>query len=197
MVERFSIEDGWVVEASIKNLAGWYNDYCPDTTAATFEAHLMVLRAYVTLIGGPSVTGVPGLSRAKYNILRMLFQTPGHRLLIGDFAEGLNVSPTNISKLVDSLVADGFVRRAGHEQDKRKTWAELTPDGLEVMEAAIPAVGRNVEETWAGLDDDEKRVLAHLLAKMRMHALAKKENKTLSVIRGLALNGATSNTKRR
>ena len=192
MAERFNIEDGWVVEAAIRNLAAWYNDYCPDTSAATFEAHLMVLRAYVTLISGPPVTGSPGLSRAKYNILRMLFQAPVNRLLIGDFADGLNVSPTNISKLVDSLVADGFVRRVEHEIDKRKTWAELTPDGVEVMEAVIPAVARNVQETWGGLDDDEKRVLAHLLAKMRMHALATKDNKTLSVIRRLAANGATA-----
>lgn len=155
----------------------------------------MVLRSYVTLISGGPVIGVPGLSRAKYNILRMLFQEPDHRLLIGDFAEGLNVSPTNISKLVDSLVLDGFVRRAEHELDKRKTWAELTPDGLEVMEAAIPAVGRNVQETWSGLDDDEKRVLAHLLAKMRMNALATKDNKTLSVIRRLAANGSQAGRK--
>lgn len=195
MAERFSIEDGWIVESAVRNLAEWYNQYCPETSSPTFEAHLMVLRSYVTLISGGPVIGVPGLSRAKYNILRMLFQEPDHRLLIGDFAEGLNVSPTNISKLVDSLVADGFVRRAEHELDKRKTWAELTPDGLEVMEAAIPAVGRNVQETWSGLDDDEKRVLAHLLAKMRMNALATKDNKTLSVIRRLAANGSQAGRK--
>ena len=190
MAERFSIEEGWIVESSIRNLAAWYNEYCPGTSAPTFEAHLMVLRAYVTLITPPAIASAPGLSRAKYNILRMLFQASDRRHLIGDFAEGLNVSPTNISKLVDSLVADGFVRRADHEYDKRKTWAELTEDGIELMEAAIPAVGRNVQDTWAGLDDEEKRVLAHLLAKMRMNALATKENKTLSVIRGLAANGA-------
>ena len=191
MAERFSIEEGWVVESAIRNLAQWYNEYCPETSAPTFEAHLMVLRAYVTLISGPPIASAPALSRAKYNLLRMLFQAPGKRLLIGDFAEGLNVSPTNISKLVDSLVADGFVRRVDHEVDKRKTWAELTEDGVELMEAAIPAVGRNVEGTWVGLDDDEKRVLAHLLAKMRMNALATKENKTLSVIRSLVANGAS------
>jgi DNA-binding MarR family transcriptional regulator len=192
MAERFSIEEGWVIESPMRNLAAWYNEYCPETSAPTFEAHLMVLRAYVTLTSGSPIDAAPGLSRAKYNLLRMLYQDPGKRLLIGDFAEGMNVSPTNISKLVDSLVSDGFVRRADHEVDKRKTWAELTPEGIELMEAAIPAVGENVAETWAGLDDEEKRVLAHLLAKMRMHALSTKENKALSVLRRLAANGASS-----
>jgi len=153
-----------------------------------------VLRAYVTLVSRPPISGAPGLSRAKYNLLRMLYQTDGNRLLIGDFAEGLNVSPTNISKLVDSLVDDGLVRRAVHEVDKRKTWAELTEAGERVMEAALPSVGRTVEETWAGLDDEEKRVLAHLLAKMRMHALATKEDKAATMIRRMAA-GNSSNGK--
>jgi DNA-binding MarR family transcriptional regulator len=191
MAERFGIEDGWVVETAVRDLAAWYSRYCPETSSPTFEAHLMVLRAYVTLTTGSPIQAAPGLSRAKYNLLRMLYQAPDGRLLIGDFAEGMNVSPTNISKLVDSLVTDGYVRRVDHELDKRKTWAELTPDGVELMEAAIPAVGENVEVTWAGLDDEEKKVLAHLLAKMRMHALGIKENKALSVLRGLS-NGALS-----
>ena len=89
----------------------------------------MVLRTYVTLVSAPPIPGAPGLSRAKYNLLRMLYQAEDNRVLIGDFAEGLNVSPTNISKLVDSLVAEGFVRRAPHEVDRRKTWAELTEEG--------------------------------------------------------------------
>jgi DNA-binding MarR family transcriptional regulator len=191
MAERFSIEDGWVAEADVRNLAAWYNEYCPDTTAPTFEAHLMVLRTYVTLTSGSPIDAAPGLSRAKYNLLRMLYQAPDYRLLIGDFAEGLNVSPTNISKLVDSLVEDGVVQRAAHEQDRRKTWATLTPEGVQLMQAAIPAVGESVEELWAGLDDEEKKVLAHLLAKMRMHSLAKKENKALRVLARLA-NGAVA-----
>ncbi len=183
MPERFSIEDGWVTETDIRNLSFWYNQYCPETSAPTFEAHLMVLRTYVTLVSAPPIPGAPGLSRAKYNLLRMLYQAEDNRVLIGDFAEGLNVSPTNISKLVDSLVAEGFVRRAPHEVDRRKTWAELTEEGRQLIEAVLPAIAEGVEETWAGLDDEEKRVLAHLLAKMRMHALSNTENKTLSVIR--------------
>jgi DNA-binding MarR family transcriptional regulator len=185
--ERFGIEDGWVTEADIRNLSFWYNQYCPETSAATFEAHLMVLRAYVTLVSGPPIPGAPGLTRAKYNLLRMLYQAEGNHMLIGDFADGLNVSPTNISKLVDSLVADGFVRRTPHEIDRRKTWAELTEEGRELIEAVLPTIAQGVEETWAGLDDEEKRVLAHLLAKMRMHALANSENKTLSVIRRISV----------
>ena len=57
----------------------------------------------------------------------------------------MNVSPTNITKLMDTLVADGLVTRVTHEIDKRKTWAEITPAGLEMVENALPNVADHVE----------------------------------------------------
>lgn len=183
MADGFSIEEGWVTEDAVHQLAEWYNANCPDTSSVTFEAHLMVLRAYVTLLSGSPIDASAGLSRARYNILRLLYQAPEKRLLMGDFAEGMNVSPTNISKLVDSLVADGLVRRETHAEDKRKTWAYLTEQGEELLKACLPAVSAHVREIWSGLDEDEKRVLAHLLAKLRMHTLTGKSARALSVLR--------------
>jgi DNA-binding MarR family transcriptional regulator len=196
MSEGFNIDDGWVVESSVHQLAEWYNENCPETSLATFEAHLMVLRAYVTLLAGSPIDLSAGLSRARYNVLRLLYQAPDKRLLMGDFAEGMNVSPTNISKLVDSLVADGLVRRKAHEVDKRKTWALLTDEGEGLVKACLPAVSTHVNDLWSGLDEDEKKVLAHLLSKLRMNALAGKGSKTLSVLRQLAAASSRSADKR-
>jgi DNA-binding MarR family transcriptional regulator len=190
MPEGFNIDDGWVVESSVHHLAEWYNENCPETSRATFEAHLMVLRAYVTLLSGSPLDVTAGLSRARYNVLRLLYQAPEKRLLMGDFAEGMNVSPTNISKLVDSLVADGLVRRTVHEIDKRKTWALLTDEGEGLVKACLPAVSTHVNDLWASLDEDEKKVLAHLLSKLRMNVLAGKGSKTLSVLRRLQAAGS-------
>jgi DNA-binding MarR family transcriptional regulator len=196
MTEGFNIDDGWVVESSVHQLAEWYNENCPETSRATFEAHLMVLRAYVTLLSGSPIDMSAGLSRARYNVLRLLYQAPDKRLLMGDFAEGMNVSPTNISKLVDSLVADGLVRRKAHEVDKRKTWASLTEEGEGLVKACLPAVSTPVNDLWSSLDEDEKKVLAHLLSKLRMNALAGKGSKTLSVLRQLAAASSRSADKR-
>jgi len=185
MTEGFEIEDGWVVESTVRELAEWYNDQYPETTSQTFETHLMVLRAYMTLVAGSPIDSNAGLSRARYNILRLLYQQPDRRLLMGDFAEGMNVSPTNISKLVDALVSEGLVRRVGHEEDKRKTWAELTEDGAALVQASLPAIGQHVQSLWSALDEDEQKVLAHLLAKLRMNAFTGKGSRTLSAFRRL------------
>jgi DNA-binding MarR family transcriptional regulator len=171
MEDDFTLRDGWVTEASVHELANWYHEECPQTDVLSFEAHLMVLRVYGTLATRSPIELDAGLSRARYNILRMLYRAPGQRLLMGDFVQGMNVSPTNITKLMDTLVADGLVERVSHEADKRKTWARLTLPGQHLLERALPDVGEHVESLWSCLEDEEKTVLIHLLAKMRMHWL--------------------------
>jgi DNA-binding MarR family transcriptional regulator len=153
----------------VRDLAAWYHEKCPETDALTFEVHLMVLRAYVSLYSDSPLEHVAGLSRPRYNILRMLYQEPDRRLLMSDFAEGMNVSPTNITKLVDSLMADGLVTRIGHDVDKRRRWAELTPKGARLVEDTLPHVSEHVGGLWSCLEPAERRVLIHLLAKMRLN----------------------------
>jgi DNA-binding MarR family transcriptional regulator len=168
----FTVEDGWLSETAVRDLADWYHGVCPETPASSFEAHLMVLRAYVTLVEDSPLERVTGLSRPRYNILRMLYQEPDRRLLMSSFAHGMNVSQTNITKLVDALVADGLVRRAGDNLDKRRRWAELTPKGEELVERTFKPVAEHVSELWDGLEEREKQVLVHLLSKLRLTSMS-------------------------
>jgi MarR family transcriptional regulator, 2-MHQ and catechol-resistance regulon repressor len=186
MSDGFMIDDGWMTDSAVHDLASWYNELCPDTSLLTFEAHLMVMRTYANLLPGSPLDASAGLSRARFNVLRLLYRAPNHRMLMGDFAEEMNVSPTNITKLMDTLVADGLVVRVTHEIDKRKTWAEITEAGLKMVETALPSVAEHVDGLWLGLDEEEKRALIHLLAKMRMHAAASDREAAKTFLRQLA-----------
>jgi DNA-binding MarR family transcriptional regulator len=186
MSNDFTVEDGWLKEASVRDLAEWYNAQCPETDTLAFEAHLMVLRAHVSLHDGSPLDGAAGLSRARYNILRMLYQAPDRRLLMSEIVKGMNVSPTNITKLVDSLAADGFVTRSGHEFDKRRTWALLTDDGALLVELALPRVSNHVTRLWSCLEPEELSILVHLLAKMRMNWAGLEKRRPADVLRDLA-----------
>ena len=183
---EFTIRDSWLTETSVRDLAAWYHEQCPDTDALTFEAHLMVLRAYVALATDTPLEKVAGLSRPRYNILRMLYQEPDRRLLMSDFAEGMNVSPTNITKLVDTLVADGLVTRLGHDVDKRRRWAELTPKGAQLVEDTLHPVAQHVSGLWECLEPSEQRVLVHLLAKLRLHWMSVSAESPLDEVREFA-----------
>ena len=86
-----------------------------------------------------------------------------------DISQLLNVSMTNVTKLIDGLSQSGLVRRAEDDQDKRKTWAELTPKGMATFKSVFPEVAAQIEKAWAPLSAREKRVLIHLLAKFRLN----------------------------
>ena len=75
---------------------------------------------------------------ARYNVLFRLYTAPDNRLVMTDISQLLNVSMTNVTKLIDGLSQAGLVRRAEDEQDKRKTWAEMTAKGMATFKWVFP-----------------------------------------------------------
>jgi DNA-binding MarR family transcriptional regulator len=169
MVQFEVAEDGYLRERSVSALARWYADYCPDTNPLAFEAHFMVMRAYTSLRPDTPFGPQGGLTRARYNVLRLLAQAPNNRLPMTDLVQVMGVSPTNITKLVDGLARDDYVWRIPDKEDKRKFWVELTPAGMAAFEEVVPNVGRHVREIWEGFTEKETRALVHLLAKLRLN----------------------------
>jgi DNA-binding MarR family transcriptional regulator len=162
-------QDGFMEERSIHELAAWYGEFPEAGNSLNYEAHVMLLRAYVSLVARSSGSNLP---RARYNVLRILYQQPDHRLQMTDISVGLNVSATNITKLVHGLEEDGLVRRVPHDQDKRRTWTELTEDGAAAFRSALPVVLKHTDHIWNGFSDDEKRILVHILAKLRLFLIS-------------------------
>jgi DNA-binding MarR family transcriptional regulator len=169
MVQFDVADEGYLCETAVADLATWYQSRCPRTDEVAFEAHFMLMRAYATLNMDSPFELRGGLTRARYNVLRLLAQAPDRRLPMTEMVQGLSVSPTNITKLVDGLVKDKFVRRIGDRDDKRKFWVELMPEGLAAFEIALPDVGEHVRSLWQGLSRSELKLLIHLLAKFRLH----------------------------
>jgi MarR family transcriptional regulator, 2-MHQ and catechol-resistance regulon repressor len=134
----------------------------------TQEAHLMLFRVYTSLTATVRRNNPSRLSLGRYNVLRLLHAAEDSRLLMSEIGDGLEISPTVVTRLVDSLAAEGLVERAEHPDDKRKTWAVLTPEGRALFEAEMPSMLRQIEKLWKGLSPEEKRLLVHLLTKLRL-----------------------------
>lgn len=107
-----------------------------------------------------------GLSEGRLQLLLSLRRSPEHRLSIGDLAGMLDVSPRNITGLVDHLEADGLVHRVPDPADRRGVLAELTPSGQEKMAEiwrdALSAQTRLTEEFTL----EELAQLRHLCLKL-------------------------------
>jgi DNA-binding MarR family transcriptional regulator len=174
----FSVgENGLMVERSIHDLAEWYARLPDGTNPLNYEAHVMLLRAYTSLVAQTAGTGIP---RAWYNVLRILYQQPDRRMQMTDISIGLNISATNITKVVHGLEQAGLVRRVPHEEDKRRTWSELTPAGEAEFLRAVPLVFAHTNGIWDDFSDSEKQIFVHVLAKLRMLLLARASGDELS-----------------
>jgi MarR family transcriptional regulator, 2-MHQ and catechol-resistance regulon repressor len=157
-------DDGLLTDKAVQELAAWYSG--GDDDQETFEAHLMMLRAYNTLVTSAQRGRRTNLSLERYALLRLLYLSPQRRMLMNEISRALNVSPTSVTKLVNALENAGLVTKSGFSDDKRKTWAEITSRGAGVVQENLPSVRRFTRERWQGLSNHEKRVLIHLLAKL-------------------------------
>lgn len=110
-----------------------------------------------------------GLSLAKLAALSAL-RDAGESLPLSQLAERLSCVRSNITQLVDRLVADGLVSRAADPHDRRSRLAVMTSAGRIACDAGMRVRGE-VERVLVGdLSTDERRQLASLMAKLERSA---------------------------
>lgn len=68
-------------------------------------------------------------------------------------AGALDVTPRNITGLVDGLVATGFVTREPHPTDRRATLVSLTDHGARTAKAMEAGHDDLAEQLFAGMSD--------------------------------------------
>src|SRR5438128_4645638 len=102
-----------------------------------------------------------GLSEGRLHVLFTLASAPDHQLPLGELAERLDVTPRNVTGLIDHLERDGLVTRVDDPDDRRLTYAHLTLAGGKRLEGMR---GQGLEwqlKIAAGLSTEELEVLRH------------------------------------
>jgi DNA-binding MarR family transcriptional regulator len=101
-----------------------------------------------------------GLSLQEYVALLILVEAPDRRLRMGRLAEGLNLSKSGATRLIDRLVADGLVERVSCPSDARGAEAALTPAGVDRLRTAAPTHLRGIGEYFlAAIESSELTVV--------------------------------------
>lgn len=105
-----------------------------------------------------------GLPLAWYDVLLELNAAPGRQLRMFDLGEAVVLSRTRVSRVVDELVAAGYVERAPNPNDGRSAFARLTPAGAKAFRRAAP-VYLDLIRLYFGsrFDESEAGTLRHLL----------------------------------
>ncbi|OVZ57268.1 hypothetical protein CDO44_19435 [Pigmentiphaga sp. NML080357] len=106
-----------------------------------------------------------GLEPLEQQALVQIYGSPDQRLPIGQVAERLDISSSALaSRLVTKLEDSGYVRRVPSEEDRRATWACVTPAGVEILHAIVEDLHREVQYFHGKLSETDQRAAMEIFA---------------------------------
>ena len=123
-----------------------------------------------------------------YDVLLELRRAPEGRLRLSEIGGKILLSKSNVTRVIDRLVAKRLARREHCAEDGRGAFAVITGDGRDLLARMWPAYRASLARHFgARLSDLEAAQLAALLGKL---------NGPLSVIPPLAGTGGASAARR-
>jgi MarR family transcriptional regulator, 2-MHQ and catechol-resistance regulon repressor len=105
------------------------------------------------------------LSTAGFSVMVVL-TTAGGELELKTLRRRLGWSKANATEVTVTLESRGLVTRRRRPEDRRAVMVELTAEGAELVERVFPGHTRRVSQTFAALDEEEKRSLADICRKL-------------------------------
>jgi len=106
-----------------------------------------------------------GLSASGFSVLVVL-NTAGGELEMRSLRARLQMSKANASEVVSTLEAGGLVTRHRLASDRRAASIVLSAKGAAAVDRLFPEHTRRVSDTFAVLDEAEKRSLAQICRKL-------------------------------
>lgn len=106
-----------------------------------------------------------GVSAAGFSALVVL-TTAGGELELRTLRRRLGWSKPNATEVTRTLELRGYVARRRDARDRRTTIVALTARGAELVHRLFPDHAQRVSDTFAALDEEEKRFLAEVCRKL-------------------------------
>ena len=97
-----------------------------------------------------------GLTFSKYNVLRILSNSPGGKNTISITSRIMLVSGANMTGIAKRLEKDGFIIRRSDSSDERITLLEITPRGRQAIKNISAAKDELIETYLNGFGEDKK-----------------------------------------
>lgn len=134
-----------------------------------YEAILKILVTGSKLIDQVNQTLKPfDISEPQFNVLRILRGQKGQPISVLEIQERMIQRSSNVTRLVDKLLAKDLVNRSICEQNRRKMDIAITTKGLELLKKLDKAVLKLHEPFKNRLSDQEAEDLKLLLDKLKL-----------------------------
>ena len=114
-----------------------------------------------------AVIEAEGVTRQQYNVLRILRGAGPDGLPTLDLASRMIEHAPGITRMIDRLVAKGWVERCRTSVDRRQVRCTITPDGLALLDRLEVPVGETDDHALDPLTQAELEQLIRLLDPVR------------------------------
>lgn len=132
------------------------------------EAGISLLRAADAFRRTLAEVVVPhGVTMQQYNVLRILRGAGSAGLPTLAVGERMIERTPGVTRLLDRLESDGLVMRARCEEDRRRVFARITDEGLELLARIDEPLASAEDGVFRDFRDDEVRALARQLERVR------------------------------
>lgn len=112
-----------------------------------------------------------GMTFDDYEVLVLLSEADARRLRMTALSQRLVHSQSRLTQRIDRLVGRGWVRRERCPEDRRGTYAVITPEGMAEIEAAAPGHLSDVRGMLIDLiEPDEREIVADVLERVASRA---------------------------
>jgi DNA-binding MarR family transcriptional regulator len=107
------------------------------------------------------------LSMADYEVLAQLSDAPDRTMRMSDLADVAMISRSRLSHRIKVMEKEGWVRREACPNDKRGSFAVMTPKGWKAIVAAAPDHVASVRSRFIdALDKNDQKYLAEIFARV-------------------------------
>lgn len=133
------------------------------------EAWRSYLQSHATIVRmlDAELISEHGITTRDYEVLLYLAQADGRKLPMSALAESTMLTRSGITRLVDGLVAGGFIERVSCPNDARVSYAQLTDQGFDKLrDAGCTHVGSIRRLFLEHFDATETGQLATLLGRL-------------------------------
>jgi len=108
----------------------------------------------------------------SFDILIRLARSDGNQLRMSELAAQASLTPSGLTRAVDRLEHQGLVARRSCPDDRRGSFAQLTPAGRALMDRAIPEHLAHIDQILDEVFTPEEEVLlAGYLRRLRDYVL--------------------------
>lgn len=117
------------------------------------------------------------LSTGRMSILMMLNAQEEEPSKPGELAERCGVTPATVTRLVESLIKDGYVERIPDPENRRINPVRMTQSGRVYLEALLPGYFSEITEDFSLLSAEERQTFLSVLIKLQNHLNKTNEEK--------------------